>query len=1527
MKKIYSVILLLGAFSTMKAQNNVGIGTNTPGSKLDVKGNLSIGNTYSGTSAPANGAIIEGPVGVGTSTPDTKAVLDVSSTSKGMLIPRMTTAQRTTLGAALGAADDGMLVYDTDLKVTEFWDGTALVWKAVGVGAGGPPTGAAGGDLSGTYPNPALTTTGVTAGTYTKVTVDAKGRVTLGANLTSGDITPLETDPQVTSATTNKVPKWNGTSLADGTIFDNGNVGVGTTTPAQKLDVAGTTRTTTFQMTNGATNGYLLQSDAAGNAAWVAPSSFGVTSVTASPPLSSTGGATPTISLSGVVGIANGGTASSTPPVAGQLLIGNSGGTYSLNTLTGTANQVAVTTGSGTITLSTPQNIHSAATPTFSDITLSTLNTPGGVVYATTGGNLNAGAAGTAGQVMLSGGAGAPTWDNISNVVGNGYVKNQTSQQTSANFNIDGNGVVGGTLGVGTSTPNSPFAVRTATATTNARVTSLANAIGDINFQIVTTRGATTNASGDVTTQFGQAYGAGDVTDGIRFIRGGGANDGSMAFITNAAERLRINSAGTVSVNSLSGSGTRFVVADASGNLSATTATGTGIVTGSGTTDYLARWTPSGSVLGVGATRDDGTNVGINNAPTAGIKLLVNSGGGTNTSLKLEHTGSNFVVRPVSSGGNSIVVENTGGGSFNINPSGGNVAIGTNTPTYKLDVAGGGIRAQDYGAAGSVNMMVGDDTYFTDVDIAHTVALYSASNNAVGSLQLGSNTGSYIFGSSGNIGVGTTTPGFKLHVPSGYIGTDYINTTDNTISSGVTYLMAKAGDNFHRSADANAVKAFLNGSTNGWIQNTTVQQAGANFNISGTGTVGVLTFPAPAGDPAPVITARTVPSGQGSANEKTELILFHSNDPANGSGNDQITLRAPALSFQTYNNAGVGDINNNAGYNERLYINPDGNVGIGTTGPGYKLEVAGNIRSQSETYTQNWFRNQQAGVGLYNEATGSGIYSPTANLMTLYNGSSLQITSGATSAGNLRFDAANPYITASSYYVCPGGAYFNGGTVYFEAATQHRGGIQNDGGNYGGDVQIHDNLRISGVVPCIQGNCPSNSAIRLTPNFHLNAGNGYAVILNWDNATTGLSQALRVGNGAGTDVMQVSASGNSAFGSGAGINNSYMVNTYHLQNTSSGDGQAAVYGFRTRDSQNDGSGYGISSTNNGLLGYNFWGDLYTFGVHGASYGDYTRTGGVLGSVSTTSAWGILGYKASNSGFYGVYGSGGYASGGGYLPQNNATGIGGGFAGGVIGSWSLGRVMGQVSSGELFASYNMGNEYTSGYQADIVNAGNKRVAAYSVTSTDVKVYADGESELNGTSVFVPFEGDYAALLSGKPRVTITPVGAAAPIYIKSIDVTGFTVACDAATNVAFSWIAVGKRVDAESKGQLPADLADKNFDVNMKGVLFDEENKEQSATPVWFDGSHVRFDAIPQKDMAEQKQRDMAKLQEQQRAAKASSDEVTKQAKLAEQNLKSDAELEKKAAEMNSKYEKHPEIHPVGPQGPPAVKEPAPTENK
>jgi len=55
----------------------------------------------------------------------------------------------------------------------------------------------------------------------------------------------------------------------------------------------------------------------------------------------------------------------------GQILIGSTGLAPVAATLTGTTNRVTVTNGAGTITLSGPQDIHTAATPTFASQTLS----------------------------------------------------------------------------------------------------------------------------------------------------------------------------------------------------------------------------------------------------------------------------------------------------------------------------------------------------------------------------------------------------------------------------------------------------------------------------------------------------------------------------------------------------------------------------------------------------------------------------------------------------------------------------------------------------------------------------------------------------------------------------------------------------------------------------------------------------------------------------------------------------------------------------------------------------------------------------------------------------------------------------------------------------------------------------------------------------------------------------------------------------------------------------------------------------
>ncbi len=62
-------------------------------------------------------------VGIGTTTPNSSAMLDVSSTTKGMLIPRMTTA----LKNAIASPATGLLVFDTDLSAFYFYNGSAWV--------------------------------------------------------------------------------------------------------------------------------------------------------------------------------------------------------------------------------------------------------------------------------------------------------------------------------------------------------------------------------------------------------------------------------------------------------------------------------------------------------------------------------------------------------------------------------------------------------------------------------------------------------------------------------------------------------------------------------------------------------------------------------------------------------------------------------------------------------------------------------------------------------------------------------------------------------------------------------------------------------------------------------------------------------------------------------------------------------------------------------------------------------------------------------------------------------------------------------------------------------------------------------------------------------------------------------------------------------------------------------------------------------------------------------------------------------
>lgn len=302
----------------------------------------------------------------------------------------------------------------------------------------------------------------------------------------------------------------------------------------------------------------------------------------------------------------------------------------------------------------------------------------------------------------------------------------------------------------------------------------------------------------------------------------------------------------------------------------------------------------------------------------------------------------------------------------------------------------------------------------------------------------------------------------------------------------------------------------------------------------------------------------------------------------------------------------------------------------------------------------------------------------------------------------------------------------------------------------------------------------------------------------------------------------------------------YQFYVYRQQLTINGDGQSTLYGYRTRDSQNDGISYAQISANDATRGFNFWGDVYTFGVGGWNYNDYSRCGGTYGGDVNGAYWGSLGYRSSGLLNYGVYGSAAYASGGGFAPNNLDAGIGGGFHG-MIGTMTRGNVIGQFNKGGLFASYNIGDVYTSGKNVELVSNGTEMTPAYAVTSTEAVIYKKGRAQMVNGSATIAFDQNYARLLGESPVVTITPMGQCNGVYIESVTKDGFTIKelNNGNSTVEISWIAVGDRVDAQST-VVPAFIKDQSFDQKIDKVLFNDGNKTQSGEGIWWDGSTLQL---------------------------------------------------------------------------------------
>lgn len=367
-----------------------------------------------------------------------------------------------------------------------------------------------------------------------------------------------------------------------------------------------------------------------------------------------------------------------------------------------------------------------------------------------------------------------------------------------------------------------------------------------------------------------------------------------------------------------------------------------------GTSGYLGVWSGATSI-GLSSTSAgqqlfwNGTNhrLGIGTT-TPGYKLEVADTGtmpalvrstGTTAALLGFADANTAAASAIGAIGQNLTAWTGSSERLRINASG-NVGIGTTSPNARLEIAGPSpsIRIKDTAAATASNALAGILSFRDSADAeygwvgdgsgtSNNMALYSGTGNA----QLLTSSGSLTLLSGGNVGIGTTAPGRLLHLLSNSTSASPGVAIESTDTGGRGYEIlstasgstAGVGKLLFRDITGNANRMVIDGAGNVGIGTTSPQ---ALFHVEKNQAVETSAF-----------------VSNSDASGYAALRLGPADRATNGDGmffaGTTTGIRAGARPFV---------IQTGSGNPERMRIDQNGNVGIGTSAAGYRFTVSGN---------------------------------------------------------------------------------------------------------------------------------------------------------------------------------------------------------------------------------------------------------------------------------------------------------------------------------------------------------------------------------------------------------------------------------------------------------------------------------------------------------------------------------------------------------------------------------------------------------